>query len=87
MRQVCSAVSELHSHQIIHRDIKPENIVLHDVNTPLCRMLSSFVILDGLSIATLTLGLLFVALPFMLVLKFSRVNNMMRKLIFGRLGL
>jgi serine/threonine protein kinase len=23
MRQVCQAVNELHSHQIIHRDIKP----------------------------------------------------------------
>lgn len=23
MRQVCQAVSELHSHRIIHRDIKP----------------------------------------------------------------
>lgn len=29
IRQVCQAVNELHSNQIIHRDIKPENIVLH----------------------------------------------------------
>ena len=32
MRQVCDAVKELHSNQIIHRDIKPENIVIHDVS-------------------------------------------------------
>ena len=31
MRQICSAVNELHSNQIIHRDLKPENIVVHDV--------------------------------------------------------
>ena len=36
MRQVCFAVRELHSNQIIHRDIKPENIIVEHNILKLC---------------------------------------------------
>jgi serine/threonine protein kinase len=36
MKQVCTAVDELHSVRVIHRDIKPENIVAHEGVYKLC---------------------------------------------------
>ena len=36
MKQICTAVDEVHSCRIIHRDLKPENIVVHEGIVKLC---------------------------------------------------
>ena len=47
-RQTAEGLQIIHNYGYIHRDIKPENILLQFVNIVLCRVLSRFVILDGL---------------------------------------
>ena len=47
-QQICGAIRYLHENSVMHRDIKPENILLTMVFTSLFRILSKFVILDGL---------------------------------------
>ena len=36
MKQVCTAVDELHACKVIHRDLKPENIVMHEGVVKVC---------------------------------------------------
>ena len=79
MRQVCEALSRIHSLRIIHCDIEPENIMLHDLTMLLLRKSSKFAIFGGRCTRKTDRGPPSAALHSTSVLISSKAENMTKR--------